>query len=47
MLKSRRKVNILKMVARILPEGIVCKSTGLMMCGVVPPLSHIPSCFAQ
>jgi hypothetical protein len=39
----RRKVNILKIVARILSEGIVCKSTGLIMCGVVPPLSCVSS----
>jgi len=43
----RRKVNILKMVARIFSKAIVCKSTELMMCGVVPPLSHMPSCCAQ
>jgi hypothetical protein len=37
-----RKVedNIHKMVPRMLYEGIVRKSRGLVMCGVVPPLSH-------
>jgi hypothetical protein len=37
-----KEVNIHKMVVRILSEGIVCKITGLIMPGVVPPLSHIP-----
>jgi hypothetical protein len=37
----------LQTVARILCEGIVCKSTGLIMCGVVPPLFHIPSWCTQ
>jgi len=43
----RRKVIILKMVARLLSKGILCKSTGLIMCGVVPPLSHMSSWCAQ
>jgi hypothetical protein len=37
-----RKVDILKMLARISSEGIACKSTGFMH-GVVLPVSHMPS----
>jgi len=47
MLWKRRKVNILKLVARIMSDRTVCKSTGLVMCGVVPPLSHMPSWSGQ
>jgi len=36
----KRKVSTLKMVATMLSEGIMCKSTGLIMRGVVPPLSY-------
>jgi len=32
----------LQIVARILSEGTVCKGAGLIMCGVVPPLCHMP-----
>jgi hypothetical protein len=38
----KRKANMLKMVARIIVRGIVCKSTGLIMHGVIPPPSHMP-----
>jgi len=47
MLWRRRKVNILKLVARILSDGTVCKGTGLIMCGVVPPLARMSSWYAQ
>jgi hypothetical protein len=43
----RRKVNILKMVARILSDGIACKGAGLIVCGVVPRLSCMSSWCAQ
>ena len=33
----------LQIVARILSDGTVCKGAGLVMCGVVPPLSHMLS----
>ena len=46
-LLMRRKVNILKMVARILSDGTLCYGTGLIMCGVVPPLSRMSSWCAQ
>ena len=46
-LLKRRKVNILKMVARILSDGTSCNGTGLIMCGVVPPLSRMSSWYAQ
>ena len=36
----------LQIMARILSDGTVCNGAGLIMCGVVPPLSHMP-CFAQ
>jgi len=35
---------MLKMVARLLSEGIAHKNTGLIMRGVVPPLSRISWC---
>jgi hypothetical protein len=41
MLRRGREVNVLRVVARILCEGIVWKITGLIMCGVVPPPSHM------
>ena len=44
---ERRKVNIFKMVGRILSEDIVHKGTWLIMHAVVPPLSHMPSLCAQ
>jgi len=32
----------LQIGGRILSEGTVCRSAGVIMCGVVPPLSHVP-----
>ena len=47
MLWRERKVNILKLVARVLSAGTVCKSTGLIMHRVVIIFSHMPSWCAQ
>jgi len=37
----KRKVKILKIVARIFSEGKLCRNTGLIMLGVVPPHSYM------
>jgi hypothetical protein len=34
-------------VARRLLDGIVCKSTGLIICGAMPPVTHMPLWCAQ
>ena len=47
MLWRERKVNILKLVARILSKGIVCNNTVLIMHPVVIPFSHMPSFCVQ
>ena len=38
--KGRVKLQI---VAGILSEGLLCQNTGLILCGAVPPISHIVS----
>ena len=37
----------LQIVARISSDGRLCKGAGLVMCGVVPLVSHMPSWCAQ